>query len=72
MEDFEHGHSFGCFGCCVVNVFVVCEFKSRETQYWEMCVRVLSNVVELQTKSSVIFCRVSQSKVNNVSKSSRV
>ena len=31
-KSFEYCYSFGCFGCCVVNVFVVSEFRICDHQ----------------------------------------
>ena len=59
-EDFEHGYSFGCFGCRVVNVFVVSEFRVDGG----MLMHIWCSVVNLQVKSSVIFCRISEERTS--------
>ena len=42
------GSVFGCFGCSVVYVFVVCEFGVEgETYYFWVCVNVKCAVVDL-------------------------
>lgn len=35
-EAFEHVYIFGCFGCCVVNVFAVREFSVESETFHDV------------------------------------